>query len=88
MTEYDNTQDAARTPGGGAILGVDMLDVLIRNLETAKASFAEAGTKLEEGKGLAAAEGPVFCSLLYAVPGQICPFFYFHTLTEETAPVK
>lgn len=85
MTEYDNPQDAAQTQGsGGANPGVDMIDVLIRNLETAKANFTK--TNFEGGKELAAG-GPVFCTLLYAEPGVFCPLGYFHGLA-ETAPVE
>jgi len=87
MTEYDSTQSATgpQTSPGGATLGVDLIDVLIRNLELAKASF-EGGTQNDGGE-LMAAEGTVFCTLLYAVPGQLCPLLYYHSLTEpETQP--
>jgi hypothetical protein len=88
MTEYDNTKDAAGPQGSqGAALGVDLIDVLIRNLELAKTNF-EGGANFEGGE-LAAAEGTVFCTLLYAVPGQLCPLLYYHSLTEpETKPVE
>jgi hypothetical protein len=82
MTEYDNAQDAAQTRGSrGANLGVELIDVVIRNLETAK-------TNLEGGAELAA-EGTTFCTVLYAEPGHFCPLIYYHSVTEaETAPVE
>jgi hypothetical protein len=83
MTEY-NTLDAANKGNPG-----DMLDVLIRNLETAKATFEGSATRDDDGKALAASGDPVFCAFLYASPGQICPFYYFHSLTEPetTEPI-
>lgn len=82
MTEYENPQDAAQTQGSqGANLGVDMIDVLIRNLETAKAN-------MEGGKEFAAASGPVFCTFFYVDSSVVCPLGYFHTLTDETEPVE
>jgi hypothetical protein len=87
MTEYDTTQGATgpQAGPGAATLGVDLIDVLIRNLELAKANF-EGGAQNDGGE-LMAAEGTVFCTLLYAVPGQICPLLYYHSLTDaETEP--
>lgn len=81
MAEYDKSQESQ----GSTKLGVGMLDVLIRNLEAAKAEFA-AEADSEGGKALAG-DGPVFCGLFYATPGQICPFFYYHSLT-ETEPIE
>jgi hypothetical protein len=84
MTEYDNSQDASQTQGSrGANLGVDLIDVVIRNLETARAN-------IEGGAGPAAA-GATFCGVLYAqAGGPLCPLLYYHSLTDEgeTAPAK
>jgi hypothetical protein len=80
MTEYDDSP-SGQTQGSRGKPGAQMLDVLIRNLEAAKADF-------EREKDFEAAEGPVFCTLFYVTPGQICPFYYYHSLTEETKPVE
>ncbi len=83
MTEQGNTQYTAGRQGSpGTHLGAELIDVLIRNLELAKANL-EGG----EGGQLASADGTTFCTLFYAEPGHWCPLLYYHSLTEpETEP--
>jgi hypothetical protein len=82
MTEYDDSQDAPQTQRSrGATLGVDMIDVLIRNLEATKANF--------EGGEALAAEGTTFCTAFYAdTSGHWCPLLYYHSGLAETEPAE
>lgn len=82
MTDYESNQTARQTQGAaGAQLGVEMLDLLIRNLEMAKANY-------EGGELGLTGNHPTFCTLLYAEPGTICPLLYFHLpAVEEAEPV-
>ncbi len=83
MTEQGNTQYTAGEQGNPrANLGVELIDVLIRNLELARANLERGG-----GGELASADSPTFCTLLYAEPGHWCTLLYYHALTEpETEP--
>lgn len=82
MTDHDSAEADRPTQGAaGAHVGVEMLDLLIRNLEVAKATYASSSGVDE------AADQLTMCTLLYAVPGTLCPLLYFHLPAVEEAHV-
>lgn len=81
MSDYEGNQGAAQARVAGAQLGGDMLDLLIRNLEVARANYNEGELGLTDGH-------PTLCTLWYAEPGTLCPLLYFHLpAVEEAKPV-
>ena len=82
MTDYESNQTARQTHGAaGAQLGVEMLDLLIRNLEVARANY-------DEGELGVTGNHPTLCTLWYVEPGTLCPLLYFHMpAVEEAEPV-
>jgi len=81
MVENDKSQYAAQG-SQGANVAVDVMDVLLRGLDTARRNI-ESQEEGAEGAGL-------FCGFAYASPGTFCPLFYWHAETaaeaaEETA---
>lgn len=74
MAETDADQRATQGRGSGGVdPRADLLDVLIRGLETARAS-ADRGTEGGEGDAL-------FCMYAYAEPGTVfCSFMYMHSV--------
>jgi hypothetical protein len=68
MTEYDKSQSSVQG-GGGAGVAVDVMEVLMRGLETARRDI-EAQDEGEAG---------LFCGFAYGSPGTFCPFAYWHS---------
>src|SRR5436190_22651234 len=80
MTEAGTSQYAAQG-GGGTNIAVEVMDVLMRGLDTARRNIGAQN----EGEGGQGGEAGLFCGFAYGSPGTFCPLFYWHseTLTEE-----
>lgn len=58
----------------GTNVGVDVMDVIMRGLETARRNLESRDN--EGGGGGEAAD--LFCGFAYGSPGTFCPLFYWH----------
>ncbi|MDT0214025.1 hypothetical protein Q9R29_09015 [Rothia sp. ARF10] len=69
MTDYGSTTATGST-GTMAGVGADVMEVILRGLETARKGSADR----EGGEELG-----LFCGFAYGAPGTFCPFAYWHS---------
>lgn len=79
MAGNDTSQSSPQ--GGGAGTAVDVMEVLMRGLSTARRDLDAR----DDGEGDRAAG--LFCGFAYGSPGTFCPFAYWHSesLAEKSA---
>jgi hypothetical protein len=66
MAEHESSEDTKGRSGGQ--LGSDIIDVLMRGLDTAKRSLAERGDSTQPD---------LWCTLGYKDDNHFCPIFYW-----------
>ncbi|MFC7490055.1 MULTISPECIES: hypothetical protein [unclassified Knoellia] len=77
MAGYESN---AAPSAGGANVGVDVMEVIMRGLQTARQDLTNEG---EGGE-----EAGIFCGFAYGSPGTFCPLAYWHSdaIVEEAMP--
>lgn len=70
MTDYGSA-NSTRTTGNMSGVGADVMEVILRGLETARSDLGD-----REGGG---EELSLFCGFAYGAPGTFCPFAYWHS---------
>ncbi|GAA3654417.1 hypothetical protein GCM10022224_016690 [Nonomuraea antimicrobica] len=68
--------------GQGSRITVELIDVLMRGLETARSNALVAGEETSLFCGVAYSNGPVSCPVSYwhsdTGTGEVCPWLYTH----------